>query len=66
MGPWPKDPKLKEIGLYNLTQASEGLEAFSLRLFTGMLKWTQEAVLVLLAKVRKDLKNPNIHSQVDL
>lgn len=65
-GPWAKDPKLKEIGLYNMAQLQEGLEGFSLRLFTGVYGWTQQEVMVLIAKVRAALKNPNLHTQFDM
>jgi hypothetical protein len=66
IGPWPKDPKLKEIGMYNLSQCLQGLEAFSLRLFCDVLGWRHEEVLVLCSKVRKELKDMNIHPQFDL
>ncbi|KAL8638409.1 MAG: hypothetical protein Q9228_004440 [Teloschistes exilis] len=56
IGPWPKDKFLIE----------EGLEAFTLRLFTQVLGWQQEEVQVLLANVRKDLRDPKIHAQFDL
>ncbi|OIW25664.1 S-adenosyl-L-methionine-dependent methyltransferase [Coniochaeta ligniaria NRRL 30616] len=65
VGPWPKDPKLKEVGMYNLSQVLQGLEAFSLRLFCDVLGWQQEEVLVLTSKVRKELRNMSIHSQFD-
>lgn len=66
VGPWPKDPHLKELGLYNLTQALMGLEAFTLRLFCNFLGWTEAEVTVLLAGVRNELKNPRIHCIFDL
>jgi hypothetical protein len=66
IGPWPKDPKLKEVGLFNLTQILSGLEGFSLRLFCDVLQWRQEEVLVMMAKVRKELKTPGMHLQLDL
>jgi len=65
VGPWPKDPKLKEIGMYNLSQVLQGLEGFSLRLFCDVLGWQQEEVLVLTSKVRKELRNMSIHAQFD-
>ncbi|KAL1876834.1 hypothetical protein VTK73DRAFT_9136 [Phialemonium thermophilum] len=65
IGPWAKDPKLKEIGLYNLAQVTQGLEAFSLRLFCDALGWEKNEVLVLTSKVRKELKDPNLHAQFD-
>jgi hypothetical protein len=47
-------------------QLLEGLEAFSLRLYTGVLGWKWEELQVLLAGVRQDMKNPAIHAQFDL
>jgi hypothetical protein len=66
IGPWAKDPHLKEVGLYNIQQVLSGLEAFSLRLFCHVLGWPKDEVLVLLSKVRNELKNPNLHAQFDL
>ena len=66
IGTWPKDPLLKEIGLYNYMQVNQGLEGLSLRLFTTVLKWKREEILALLARVREDLRNPNIHAMLDL
>jgi len=65
VGIWPKDKRLKEVGAFNMLQLKEGLEGFSLRLFTGVLGWTPEEVQVLLSKVRKDLDNKDIHAQDD-
>lgn len=62
VGPWPKDPHMKDIGMWELVQLLDGLEAFSLRLLTAALGWTKEEVLGLLDGVRKDLKNPKIHA----
>jgi hypothetical protein len=66
IGPWAKDPTLKEIGLWNYMQVNGGLEGLTLRLYTNVLKWSQEDILALLTQVRKDLKNPNIHAMFDL
>ncbi|KAI9879150.1 MAG: hypothetical protein M1830_009409 [Pleopsidium flavum] len=65
IGLWPKDKRLKTIGAFNLTQILEGLEAFSLALFTRVLGWSVDEVQVLLALVRKDLRDPSIHAQFD-
>ncbi|KAL1614924.1 hypothetical protein SLS54_009373 [Diplodia seriata] len=62
VGGWPKDKSLKQCGLMNLIQSLEGLEAFSYRIFTDMLRWEVDEVNVFLAKVRNDLKNKNIHA----
>ncbi|KAK0633849.1 S-adenosyl-L-methionine-dependent methyltransferase [Immersiella caudata] len=65
IGPWPRDPVLKEVGLYNLIQIENGLEAFTLRLFTGVLGWKEQDVKALLTKVRGDLRDKSIHSYVN-
>lgn len=62
VGPWPKDPKLKEIGRYFLSQMLEGgMENYSLALFTRA-GWTATEVHALLGLVRKEIMNPKIHS----
>lgn len=60
-GVWPKDPTLKEIGFYNLTQMENGLEAYSLRLFCDVLGWREDEVLTLLGNVRRQIRDPRIH-----
>ncbi|KAK2041700.1 methyltransferase domain-containing protein [Colletotrichum somersetense] len=62
IGPWAKDPHLKDLGMCNLIQLLDGLEGFSLRLLCGALGWTKEEVLVLLAGVRKELKSGKLHA----
>ncbi|OHE94361.1 methyltransferase domain-containing protein [Colletotrichum orchidophilum] len=57
IGPWPKDPHLKDVGMTNLIQLLDGLEGFSLRTFCGVLGWTKEEVTILLAQVRNELKS---------
>lgn len=66
LGPWPKDTNLKGVGMLNLRQVLDGLEGFSLRLLCDVAGWTEEEVTVLLANVRKELKDPSIHMQYDL
>jgi len=56
----------KTIGAWNLLNVLEGLEGFSMGLFTRVLGWEPEEVQLLLADVRKDLQDPKIHAQVDL
>jgi hypothetical protein len=66
LGPWARDPLKKEVGLCNLAQALDGLEAFTLQLFCGVLGWKEEEVMVLLTKVRRELKSDAFHAQFDL
>ena len=59
---WPKDKKLKELGLWGLENVSGGLEGLSLALFTRVLGWTKEEVLALLPGIRRDMRNKNYHN----
>ncbi|KAI9855987.1 MAG: hypothetical protein M1813_009312 [Trichoglossum hirsutum] len=43
---WPKDPRLKEIGLFQREQALEGLSGIGIGLFTRGLGWSLEQVEV--------------------
>lgn len=52
--------------MYNISQVMTGLEGFSLRLYCDVLGWKKDEVLVLLAQVRSELKDPKIHAQFDL
>ncbi|KAI8281161.1 Secondary metabolism regulator LAE1 [Colletotrichum sp. SAR11_57] len=57
LGVWPKDPYYKEMGFLNLTNLLDGLEAFTLRIFCGVLGFTKEETMLQLAEVRKELKD---------
>lgn len=66
LGPWAKDPDLKEVGTCNLIQTLSGLEGFSIRMLCGVGGWSMQEVNVLLAKVREEMKRPGMHQQYDL
>lgn len=66
IGPWARDPLLKEIGSYNFMQVDNGLEGLSMRLFTSVLSWEEAEIRALLERVRADLRNPRIHALFDL
>ncbi|KAF2471728.1 S-adenosyl-L-methionine-dependent methyltransferase [Lindgomyces ingoldianus] len=66
IGPWAKDKRQKDIGLFNLVQALDGLEGFSMRLFTNVLNWRPEEVEIMCAKVRAELKSKSTHAMYDL
>ncbi|KAF6829977.1 methyltransferase domain-containing protein [Colletotrichum plurivorum] len=59
---WPKDPKYKEIGIWNHENFLIGLESLSMAPFTRALEWTPEEVRVFLIDVRKDGKDHGIHA----
>ncbi|MBE3048006.1 hypothetical protein IMZ48_36955 [Candidatus Bathyarchaeota archaeon] len=68
---WPREKKYKQIGIWNQENMIAGLAGYSLALMTrpkeeGGLGWAREAVEVLLAGVRKDMRDTNIHSYYPL
>ncbi|OHF03914.1 UMTA methyltransferase [Colletotrichum orchidophilum] len=67
IGPWAKESHFKDIGLLNLAQVLDGLDAFTTRTFCGVLGYTKEEVLVTLSEVRKELNTAHMfHAQWDL
>lgn len=59
---WPKDKRLKEIGMWQNENIASGLEGLSAALFTRVLGWSKEELDVLLAQARKEHKDTRIHS----
>ena len=59
---WPKEPKYKELGMWTQENFVSGIEAMSLALFTRMLGWSREQVMVFITQVRKDMKDTKIHA----
>ena len=50
------------MGAFNLAGLLEGLEGFSMALFTRILGRTPEEIQVSLMDIRKMLKDPKIHT----
>lgn len=65
IGPWPRDKRLKELGLVNAAQVTDGLEGFSMRLLCDVAGWKEDEVRVLVANVRRELKGGTIHPYVN-
>ena len=63
---WPKDPELKEIGMWNMHNILDGLHAGSLAPFTRGLGWSREKLEVLLMQVRKDVQDRSIHAYIPM
>ncbi|KAK3326204.1 S-adenosyl-L-methionine-dependent methyltransferase [Apodospora peruviana] len=59
---WPKDKKLKELGIWNNNNLSQGLEGFLLAVGTRGLGWKPEEVMVLAAKGKAELNDRKIHA----
>lgn len=61
IGTWPKDPRLKMVGLYNKSMIHDALYGVAARPFTRGLKWTVEELEVYLVDVRKELTDGSQH-----
>ncbi|KAL2211224.1 S-adenosyl-L-methionine-dependent methyltransferase [Sarocladium strictum] len=60
MGPWPKDPKQKEIGAYQRLAVEQDPEG-TLVYVTGMAGWSQKELHVYIAHLRREFRDPGIH-----
>ena len=65
IGPWAKGARNKEIGRWYRAQFVDAVEPFSLVLYTRVLGYTNEQTQVIMANVRNDLKNPDLHLYVN-
>ncbi|RMJ29068.1 Methyltransferase [Aspergillus sp. HF37] len=61
LSPWAKDPKMKELGAYQQVNMLEGMETYTLALFTRVLGWSTESVQVFLSEVWKEVVNRKLH-----
>lgn len=61
VSPWAKNPKMKELGRFNQINMVEGLETYTLALFTRILGWPVEEVKVFLAGVREEIVDRSNH-----
>ncbi|RYO55623.1 hypothetical protein AA0113_g8709 [Alternaria arborescens] len=66
VGTWPRDPKMKELGQWNLLFCLEGLESWSLYLLSMILKWSYEEIQVHIATMRNHLLNRRNHAYYDM
>ncbi|KAF4811474.1 putative methyltransferase tdiE [Colletotrichum siamense] len=59
---WPKDPKFKELGMWQNQSMMEGLDGFTMAPLTRALKWKKDEVNVFLIDVRKEINNRDVHA----
>jgi hypothetical protein len=59
---WPKDKKMKELGMWNYANMGESTSGLSLALFTRGLGWSMEELEVFLIDVKKEMKSTKIHA----
>ncbi|PTD08172.1 putative methyltransferase tdiE [Fusarium culmorum] len=61
IGAWPKDSKLKELGRYQAIQELKVIDSYTPKLFQHALGWKEQEIQVLMAQVKKELRNPSVH-----
>lgn len=59
-GAWPKDPKMRELGIYSQSALLSDVEGFILFL-TNVQGWTSEQVHVYIAHLRRELTSLKHH-----
>ncbi|OQE10917.1 hypothetical protein PENVUL_c003G07777 [Penicillium vulpinum] len=59
--PWPKDPKLKELGRYHQLNMLEAMPIYTYALFSRVLGWTRAEIEGLLAGIRTELRDTSHH-----
>lgn len=62
LGPWPKDKRLRQAGVFGMANLLEGMHGLSLKLFTGVLGYTLEELEVLLMECKTELKKKSSHA----
>ncbi|RYO96507.1 hypothetical protein DL765_011596 [Monosporascus sp. GIB2] len=64
--PWPKDKRLKEMGLYVGLYMNLSLDGFAVYPIGQILGWSLQEVQVLVAKMRAAIKDPNNRTCSDM
>jgi hypothetical protein len=59
---WPKDPRYKMLGKWWGRSLLDGLQGFTMALFTRAFNWTAEEVEVYLVEVRKAIMDRSAHA----
>ncbi|KAF2789842.1 S-adenosyl-L-methionine-dependent methyltransferase, partial [Melanomma pulvis-pyrius CBS 109.77] len=61
IGPWPKDPKMKEIGRYQREHMAMGIEPYTFGFIGKVLGWSEQECKILIAKVVNEVRDRNLH-----
>ncbi|KAL5598889.1 hypothetical protein BROUX41_003790 [Berkeleyomyces rouxiae] len=61
IGPWPKDPHLKELGRFEQIHMQMSVESHTLALFTRIWGYTEEQARLLIEGVKRDFRNKDLH-----
>ncbi|KAF2205987.1 S-adenosyl-L-methionine-dependent methyltransferase [Delitschia confertaspora ATCC 74209] len=66
VGGWSSDPKMKEVGRWNLLHCNQGAEGWGLFLLTRIMKWTVDEARVFIAKFRQALRDRSVHAYLEV
>jgi hypothetical protein len=61
IGTWPKDPRLKHIGMYHRENVIASVEPYTLALFTRVLGWSYERTQAMIAGQKNEFNNLKNH-----
>ncbi|KAF5230777.1 hypothetical protein FAUST_9634 [Fusarium austroamericanum] len=60
IGPWAKDPTLKELGKFELTHMQMSVESHTPALFTRVWNYSQDQVMVLMEGVKREFRSRDL------
>jgi hypothetical protein len=60
--PWPRDPRLKLVGAFEMDNLMTNLVGLSMYSFRKLLGWSQRQVEEYASAAKKDIKNRRCHS----
>ncbi|KAK7428821.1 hypothetical protein QQZ08_004591 [Neonectria magnoliae] len=60
IGPWAKDPALKELGRFELTHMQMSVESHTPALFTRVWNYSQDQVMVLMEGVKREFRSRDL------
>ncbi|XTI92278.1 S-adenosyl-L-methionine-dependent methyltransferase [Cenococcum geophilum] len=66
LGGWSSDPKLRELGRWNLLHCYQGAEGWGLFLLTRVLEWSLAEANVFIAKFKDGLKDRKTHAYYEV
>ncbi|KAH7232524.1 S-adenosyl-L-methionine-dependent methyltransferase, partial [Fusarium solani] len=66
VGGWPKDPRLKKVGLYTRAALDADLEGLVLRPAVEVLGWSFKEAIIFAAQLRKELRSGKAHAYLPL
>ncbi|KAJ3455389.1 hypothetical protein MRS44_013989 [Fusarium solani] len=66
VGGWPKDARLKEVGLYTHAAIDMDLEGLLFRPAVEVLGWSLEEATMFAVQLRKELRSRKVHAYIPL